>query len=132
MSRKYDVIAAGHLTIDIIPSFYDSGLSRIKDIMRPGKLVNVGDAKISTGGPVSNTGLGMKTLGNAVCFCARVGDDDLGRRIDPRTQHGAPVLLFRARDRTLGGMARRADHEGLSRASLRGHGFGERHVDRLQ
>ena len=46
--------------------------------MRPGKLVNVNDAKISTGGPVSNTGLNMKELGMNVCFCSCVGDDEFG------------------------------------------------------
>jgi sugar/nucleoside kinase (ribokinase family) len=70
---------AGHLCIDIIPRFPDTGLRNISDIMRPGKLVNVGDAKISTGGPVSNTGLNMKTLGSKVCFCACAGDDTLGK-----------------------------------------------------
>ena len=31
------------------------------------------------GGPVSNTGINMKTLGSKVCFCACVGDDILGQ-----------------------------------------------------
>ena len=79
MSRPYDVMVAGHLCLDIIPRFKETGASKIEEIMRPGKLVNVKQAKISTGGPVSNTGLNMKTLGNKVCFCARVGDDEFGR-----------------------------------------------------
>ena len=78
MSREYDIMAAGHLCIDIIPRFHDTKATTISEIMRPGKLVNVQDAKISTGGPVSNTGINMKTLGSKVCFCARVGDDELG------------------------------------------------------
>jgi sugar/nucleoside kinase (ribokinase family) len=79
MDWPYDVIVAGHLCIDIIPRFADTGAHNIADIMRPGKLVNVEEAKISTGGPVSNTGINMKTLGSKVCFCACVGDDVLGR-----------------------------------------------------
>ncbi|MEN6386456.1 MAG: carbohydrate kinase family protein, partial [Phycisphaerales bacterium] len=79
MSLQYDVIVAGHLCLDIIPLFPDLGARRIEEIIRPGKLVNVHEAKISTGGPVSNTGINMKTLGNKVCFCARVGEDVLGR-----------------------------------------------------
>lgn len=79
MSRQYDIMIAGHLCIDIIPRFPDTGLKNIADIMRPGKLVNVEQAAISTGGPVSNTGINMKTLGSKVCFCACVGDDTLGR-----------------------------------------------------
>jgi len=79
MSRAYDIMVAGHLCIDIIPRFSDTGATKIEQIMRPGKLVNVEDATVSTGGPVSNTGINMKTLGSKVCFCACVGDDVLGR-----------------------------------------------------
>lgn len=79
MVRVYDIMIAGHLCIDIIPRFPDTGERNIAGIMRPGKLVNVDNAKISTGGPVSNTGINMKTLGSKVCFCARVGDDVLGK-----------------------------------------------------
>ena len=78
MVRPFDVMAAGHLCLDIIPLFPDTGVTKIEEIMRPGKLVNVENAKISTGGPVSNTGINMKTLGNKVCFCACVGDDEFG------------------------------------------------------
>ncbi len=78
MNRLYDIVIAGHLCIDIIPRFLDTGTKNIADILRPGKLVNVEDATISTGGPVSNTGINMKTLGSKVCFCACVGDDLLG------------------------------------------------------
>ena len=79
MDREFDVMVAGHLCLDIIPRFYDTGAKRFDEIMRPGKLVNMAEAKISTGGPVSNTGINMKTLGSKVCFCARVGDDELGK-----------------------------------------------------
>ena len=64
MSRFYDIMIAGHLCIDIIPSFGDMDSTGIDEILRPDKLVNVGETKISTGGPVSNTGLNMKTLSN--------------------------------------------------------------------
>jgi sugar/nucleoside kinase (ribokinase family) len=78
MSRQYDIVVAGHLCLDVIPRFPDTGAKKISDIMRPGKLVNIEAAKISTGGPVSNTGINMKTLGSKVCFCACVGDDTFG------------------------------------------------------
>ncbi len=81
MSRTYDIMVAGHLCIDVIPRFPDTGATQISEIMRPGKLVNVEEAKISTGGPVSNTGLNMKKLGNKVSFCARTGDDEFGKLI---------------------------------------------------
>lgn len=79
MSRRFDVMAAGHVCLDIIPRFPDTGARNVGELMRPGKLVNVEEAAISTGGPVSNTGLNLKTLGNRVCFCACVGDDVLGK-----------------------------------------------------
>lgn len=79
MNNNYDVIIAGHLCLDIIPLFPDTGCRDIAGIMRPGKLINVEDAKISTGGPVSNTGLNMKKLGMNVCFCSCVGDDQFGK-----------------------------------------------------
>ncbi|MFA5293279.1 MAG: carbohydrate kinase family protein [Phycisphaerae bacterium] len=96
MLRPYDVMAAGHLCIDIIPKFLVTGIKNIAEIMRPGKLVNVLDAAISTGGPVSNTGINMKTLGNKVCFCAGVGDDILGQiTIDMlRTNGNADGIRF--------------------------------------
>ena len=73
---EYDAIAAGHLCLDIIPAI--SG-GEIGEIFRPGKLVNVGSAVISTGGPVSNTGIAMKKLGMNMSFIAKVGDDDFGK-----------------------------------------------------
>ena len=79
MTRPYDIMLAGHLALDIIPRFREDRGKRIEDIMQPGKLVNVHAAAVSTGGPVSNTGLNMKALGNKVCFCACVGDDQFGK-----------------------------------------------------
>lgn len=79
MSRPYDIMIAGHLCLDIIPRFKETSETKIDEIMRPGKLVNVDQAKISAGGPVANTGINMRTLGNKVCFCARVGDDVFGK-----------------------------------------------------
>jgi sugar/nucleoside kinase (ribokinase family) len=74
-------MAAGHLCLDLLPSIPDTGTTRLGDLMRPGKLINVGPVTLSTGGCVSNTGIAMKRLGNSVRFCANVGDDDLGRLV---------------------------------------------------
>ncbi len=79
MEKQYDVMAAGHVCVDVIPEFPDTGASSIGDILRPGKLVIMGPAKIATGGPVSNTGIALKRLGNRVCFNARIGDDEFGK-----------------------------------------------------
>lgn len=79
MTRPYDMMTAGHLCLDIIPRFTDTGAREIQSVMRPGKLVNVQDAAVSTGGIVSNTGITVKNLGGKVCFCACVGDDCFGK-----------------------------------------------------
>jgi len=79
MAYKFDIMVAGHLCFDIIPRFPDTGARHIGDVLRPGKLVHVEDAAMSTGGPVSNTGIGLKILGSKVVFTARVGADDFGR-----------------------------------------------------
>lgn len=91
MPRPCDIMCAGHLCVDITPRFHDTGAKAIGEILRPGKLVDVHEAAISTGGSVSNTGLNMKKLGNNVAFCARVGDDVLGSlTIDLLRESGNP------------------------------------------
>jgi len=79
MERVYDVMTAGHLCLDVIPRIPDTGAARIEELLRPGTLVNIGEAAMATGGAVSNTGLSMQRLGANVCFCARVGGDAFGR-----------------------------------------------------
>ncbi len=79
--KAYDLVAAGHICLDIIPEIPDSGATRMEQIFRPGSLLNVGPCTISTGGPVSNTGIGAVKLGCTVAFMAKVGDDEHGRII---------------------------------------------------
>ncbi|UCE06482.1 MAG: carbohydrate kinase family protein [bacterium] len=78
MARQYDITVAGHICLDIIPSIPDTGIKEIGELFKPGKLINVNAASISTGGPVSNTGIALKKLGLNVAFMARVGKDELG------------------------------------------------------
>lgn len=84
--RLVDVAAAGHICLDIIPKFPEGVGKTIDEIMRPGKLVNVDMAAISTGGPVSNTGIGLSLLGIKVEFITQVGDDYFGEAIISRLQ----------------------------------------------
>ena len=72
-------MVAGHLCLDIFPNIPDAGKARLGDLLRPGSIIDVGAITLSTGGCVSNTGIALKRLGNNVCFCANVGDDDLGQ-----------------------------------------------------
>lgn len=81
MKKKYDITVAGHICLDIIPKIPDTGVHEIGELFKPGKLINVGAAKISTGGPVSNTGIALKKLGLNVAFMSRVGNDELGNLI---------------------------------------------------
>ncbi len=77
-STAYDVTCAGHLCLDITPAFRDGGSTEIEEILKPGTLVKVGPARVSTGGSVSNTGIGLKILGLRVAFMALIGRDDFG------------------------------------------------------
>jgi sugar/nucleoside kinase (ribokinase family) len=81
LERHYDITVAGHICLDIIPQIPDTGIREIGELFKPGKLINVNAAKISTGGPVSNTGIAMKKLGLNVAFMARVGNDEFGNLI---------------------------------------------------
>jgi len=78
MSGNYDVVVAGHICCDITPKFETQGKKKIDEILVPGKLVNMGDITISTGGPVSNTGIAMIKLGQSVQLMGKIGDDMLG------------------------------------------------------
>ena len=56
-------IAAGHICLDITPAFKSKEEKNIKVLFRPGQLIAMDAAKVSLGGSVSNTGVGMKRLG---------------------------------------------------------------------
>jgi len=87
--RPIDIIVAGHICLDIIPQLPDTGTDRIEKLIAPGKLVNVGPCTISTGGPVSNTGIACARLGAHVAYMAKVGDDAYGGIIrEILGQHG--------------------------------------------
>ncbi len=70
-----EVIAAGHVCLDVIPHILQP------DLPGPGQLHEVGQATIATGGSVSNTGLALHRLGVATRLIGRVGDDAFGREV---------------------------------------------------
>lgn len=74
------VVVAGHICLDIIPSL-DAVAGGLGAILVPGKLINIGPAVVSTGGPVSNTGLALHRLGLNVSLMGKVGDDIIGRTV---------------------------------------------------
>ena len=73
-----DVIVAGHICLDVIPAFYNQKKA-LNELLVPGKLINMDKVKISTGGPVSNTGIAMAKLGADVSLMGKIGDDMFGR-----------------------------------------------------
>jgi len=75
---KKKVIAAGHICLDVTPIFPETKVSQLTDILYPGKLLNVGQADVHTGGSVANTGLAMKILGADVTLMGKIGDDAFG------------------------------------------------------
>lgn len=79
MSKK--VIVAGHICLDITPVFPQRTVSDLKDVLQPGKLIEMQVADVHTGGAVANTGLAMKLLGADVRLMGKVGDDPFGEMV---------------------------------------------------
>ncbi len=86
-------IVAGHICLDIIPdvSAIEPGVFNAN--FRPGHLLEAGAATLSTGGPVSNTGLALHRLGVPVRLIAKVGDDAFGHVVTRIIDAIDPALL---------------------------------------
>lgn len=91
MKRDIDAIAAGHVCLDIIPGFASERPYRIEEVFSPGKIVDVQAATVSTGGPVSNTGIALAKLGMKVSFMAKIGRDEFGQLTLERLKKWAGV-----------------------------------------
>ncbi len=79
---KKKAVAAGHICIDITPTFNESKTPDVGGLLSPGTLVHVGPAVIHTGGSVANTGLAMKFFGADVSLAGKIGDDSFGNMIE--------------------------------------------------
>lgn len=75
------VIAAGHICLDITPMFPERNVNSLNDVLAPGKLIQMGEADVHTGGSVANTGLAMKLLGADVTLMGKIGNDAFGNMI---------------------------------------------------
>ena len=63
--RDIDVIAAGHLCLDLIPAFtLKDKADSITSVLIPGKMINMGNCVVVGGGPVTNAGVSIKRLGH--------------------------------------------------------------------
>ncbi len=77
-SKNLKAMVAGHICVDITPGFDPDTQRSFTDILAPGKLINVEQAVIGTGGVVSNTGQAMAKLGIDVKLNGKIGDDHFG------------------------------------------------------
>jgi len=73
------VVVAGHICLDIIPDLSSMPAGEFKTVFEPGSLIEIGPAALSTGGPVSNTGLALHRLGVPTRLMAKIGQDHLGQ-----------------------------------------------------
>ena len=79
--KMVEVIAAGHICVDLIPQFTTDAGADLSAYLAPGRLSEVGPMPLATGGSVSNTGLNLKRLGVDTRLMGKVSDDLLGRAI---------------------------------------------------
>lgn len=89
------VIAAGHICLDVTPVFPQNG-GELRELLAPGRLVQMGPADVHTGGSVANTGLGLKALGVDVRLMGKVGADAFGgmvREILDRYGAGGDLIV---------------------------------------
>ncbi len=93
------MICAGHICIDITPVFPSGNSKMLSELLMPGKLINMEQADVHTGGSVANTGLAMKFLGADVSLMGKVGDDAFGVMIkDILEKYGAADGLVKSGD----------------------------------
>jgi sugar/nucleoside kinase (ribokinase family) len=77
-TKTLKAMVAGHICLDITPVFDPDNKGSFGEIFSPGKLINVGQAVLSTGGAVANTGRAMAKMGVNVLLNGKVGDDAIG------------------------------------------------------
>ncbi len=76
IQQPIEAIVAGHICLDIIPTLTGSTTT-----FAPGRLIEAGRATLATGGPVSNTGLALHTLGVRTRLMGKIGNDLFGQAI---------------------------------------------------
>ncbi|KKK83881.1 hypothetical protein LCGC14_2788940, partial [marine sediment metagenome] len=82
MDDRIDLISAGHICLDLTPQFcHGAGDRAFHDLLRPGSLVVVDPATVSSGGGAANVGLAARRIGLTVALMGKCGDDLLGRTL---------------------------------------------------
>ena len=74
-------VVAGYFCLDIAPNLDHLPAGQFRTLFQPGRLLQVGEAKFSGGGVVSNTGLVLHRLGIPTNFNTKVGADPFGRAL---------------------------------------------------
>lgn len=76
--KQYDMMFCGHICLDLVPRFPQTGPRKLSQVFIPGKLVEVGAVDVTLGGSVSNSGAAAARLGFRTCIQAKVGRDEFG------------------------------------------------------
>jgi sugar/nucleoside kinase (ribokinase family) len=92
MAQDFDAVVAGHLCLDIIPQLSSIAPGAFMSLLQPGRLIEVGPAAISTGGPVSNTGLVLHRLGINTRLMGKIGTDLFGQAVQQVVASFGPSL----------------------------------------
>lgn len=80
--KSKKIVVAGLICVDATPSFSGSQkVEHIGDLLKPGKLLNIGAMTNSVGGAVPNTGLAMKKFGSDMVLIAKIAKDSYGQVI---------------------------------------------------
>lgn len=96
MAPKFDIVAAGHICLDITPAFPSSAPVELARAFQPGRLLKIGEAVLSTGGSVSNTGIALSKLGCRVAYMTGTGLDAFGDIIIEKMKaYGSTDGIFR-------------------------------------
>jgi sugar/nucleoside kinase (ribokinase family) len=77
--RDYEVLVAGYVGLDLTPQWAD-GAAGVAwgELLRPGRLVEVGALGVAAGGVVANTGLALRQWGVKVALSGLVGETPWG------------------------------------------------------
>lgn len=80
------IVSAGLLCLDITPVFKDGPKKDIKEILVPGKLIEMNKANIHIGGSVANSGLAFQYFGADVTLIGKIGKDQFGSLVKQSIQ----------------------------------------------
>lgn len=83
------VIVAGHICLDVIPTFSQVGT---QVSLVPGSLYHVGSSLMAPGGVVANTGVALHRLGFNTRLIGKIGEDAFGEEILKRLDEVDPDL----------------------------------------